>query len=106
VTTTDFQTRQMELVRHAIVRLRSRLMALVFAMVGGTGLFVATVWLLVRGGHNVGEHLGLLGNYFPGYTVSPLGALLGFFYGALTGAVLGWSISWIYNRVAGWRSGD
>ena len=39
-------------------------MALVFAFCGGVGLFLATVWLLFRGGPNVGEHLGLLANYF------------------------------------------
>jgi hypothetical protein len=95
----------MELIKHAVVRLRSRVMALVFAAVGGAGLFVATAWLLVRGGPNVGEHLSLLANYFPGYTVSPLGALLGLVYGALVGGVLGWSLAWVYNRVADWRHG-
>lgn len=90
---------ELRLVRAAIARMRATIMALVFGMVAGTGLFVATVWLLVRGGSQVGLHLGLLGNYFPGYTVTWLGSLVGFGYGFLTGAVIGGGATWIYNRV-------
>ncbi len=89
-----------ELIRAAIVRLRARMMALVFGMVGGVGLLVATLWLVIRGGPTVGQHLGLLANYFPGYEVTWTGGLVGFCYGALTGAVIGWSIASIYNYLA------
>jgi hypothetical protein len=106
VTSADLEGRERELVRTAIVRLRARVMALVFGWVGGCGLFVATAWLLVRDGPNVGQHLSLLRNYFPGYSVTWPGALLGFCYGAGVGALLGWTIASIYNRVAGWRNPD
>jgi hypothetical protein len=89
-----------KLVQAAIVRLRARLMALVFGMVGGVGLLVATLWLAIRGGPKVGQHLGLLANYFPGYEVTWTGSLIGFCYGALTGAVIGWSIASIYNYIS------
>jgi hypothetical protein len=88
------------LLERATARLRASILAAVFAIVGGTGLFVATAWLLLQGGETVGPHLGLLGVYFPGYSVSWGGAFLGFGYGALTGAVMGWSVAWFYNRVA------
>ena len=39
-----------DLLHAAIVRMRARIMAVVFGMLGGTGLCVATVWLLLRGG--------------------------------------------------------
>ena len=87
-------------VEAAIVRLRARVMAVVFGLMGGVGLLVATLWLVIRGGPNVGQHLGLLANYFPGYQVSWLGGFIGFGYGALYGAVIGWSIASIYNRIA------
>jgi hypothetical protein len=103
VTAAEIKERERELVRAAIVRLRARVMAVVFAWVGGCGLFVATAWLLVRGGPNVGRHLSLLRSYFPGYSVTWPGALLGFLYGALLGGLLGWTIASIYNRVAEWR---
>lgn len=97
-------TREWEIVHHAVARLRARVMAAVFAMVGGTGLFVATVWLLVQGGPNVGQHLNLLGHYFPGYSVTWGGAVLGLFWGALAGGVLGWCVAWLYNRIADARA--
>ena len=56
-------------IESAVARLRAGILAIVFGMVGGTGLFVATAWLLIKGGPNVGATLGLLGNYLPGYAV-------------------------------------
>ena len=103
MTAGEVEARERELVRAAIVRLRARVMAVVFGSVGGCGLFAATAWLLVRGGPHVGQHLSLLSNYFPGYSVTWPGTLLGVFYGGLVGALLGWTIASIYNRVAEWR---
>ena len=87
------------LIRGAVVRMRARIMATVFGTLGGTAVFLATVWLLIRGGDNVGQHLGLLRHYFPGYTVTWLGAFVGFFWGALFSAALGFAVAWIYNQV-------
>ena len=92
-----------ELLRTAIIRLRARILALTFGLFGGTGIFVATASLLLRGGENVGQHLRLLNNYCPGYDVTWLGAVIGFFYGLLYGAVLGYAVAWVYNRVAARR---
>jgi len=94
-----------ELVRSAVVRLRSRVMALVFSMVGGAGLFLTTVWHVIGKGDRKAPNIALLNNYFPGYTVSWTGALLGLVYGAVTGAVIGWVVAWVYNRVALRREG-
>jgi hypothetical protein len=89
------------LIEAAIARMRAGVMAIVFALVCGTGLFLATAWLLMRGGPNVGQTLGLLRHYFPGYSVTWPGSLLGFLYGALVGGIVGGLVAWIYNRVAG-----
>ena len=94
-----------ELILRSIARLRAGIMAIVFGVLSGTGLLLATVWLLVRGGPNVGQHLRLLGHFFPGYAVTPVGALVGFFWAALAGAALGWLVAWVYNFVAGHRLG-
>jgi hypothetical protein len=95
---------QLALLRSAIARLRTSVMAVVFGLSGGALLAVATAWLLIQGGEVIGPHLGLLGNYFPGYTVTWPGVAVGFFYGALTGAGLGFAIAWLYNRIADHRS--
>jgi len=95
-----------QLVRDAVVRIRARAMALVFAMTGGFGLFFATVWLVIRGGPNVGRHLGLLRSYFPGFEVTWAGSLVGLAYGALLGGAIGWCVAWVYNRVADARRAE
>jgi hypothetical protein len=89
-----------EILRQAIIRLRSRVMALVGGLLGGTTLLLITIWHLVRIQGKRAPDISLLRNYFPGYDVSWTGALVGFLYGAVTGAVIGWVVSWIYNFVA------
>jgi hypothetical protein len=91
--------REAELLRASIARLRASVMAVTFALLGGASLFVATAWLLLQGGEVVGPHLSLLSNYFPGYSVTWPGALIGLLYGALVGAVAGGALAWIYNRL-------
>jgi tetrahydromethanopterin S-methyltransferase subunit G len=101
---TAFSRTDLDSIHKAIARLRADVMSLVFGLVGGTLLFLITIWLVVRGPTfgqtTVGTHLGLLDHYFPGYEVSVLGSFIGFFYGALTGAVIGWIIAFVYNTVA------
>ena len=95
---------ELVLVARTIARLRQGIVTLVSAMVAGFTLFVATLWLVIKGGPDVGQHLGLLRAYYPGYSVTWTGSLVGFAYGALTGAVVGWSVAWLYNSLASWRS--
>lgn len=91
------------LIDAAVARLRASVMAIVFGLTAGTGLFVATVWLLIRGGPNVGRTLNLLGNYLPGYSVTWPGAFLGFFEAALLGGAVGWVVAYIYNAIVARR---
>ena len=42
------QEQEWELLSTAIARLRASVMAMVFGLATGIGLFVATVWLLIR----------------------------------------------------------
>lgn len=90
----EAEVRQLQ---RAIARLRASVMAIVCGAMGGAAIFLATAWLLIRGGRVVGPHLGLLSNYFPGYSVTWPGAFIGFFWGALCGALAGWSVTWVYN---------
>lgn len=101
----DVQAQEQRALVEAIARLRASVMAVVFGGVGGTGLFLATAWLLLRGGDPVGPHLSLLGNYFPGFTVTWWGSLVGFAYGTGVGAAAGWTLAWVYNRIAAARHG-
>lgn len=84
---------------HEVIRLDRKVLALTFGFVFGFGLFLATILLVLKGGHNVGGHLRLLGEFFPGYRVTRVGSLIGFAWGFLTGYVTGWLLGTIYNLV-------
>ncbi len=95
---------ELALVTRAIARMRAGVAAIVTAMIAGFSLFAATLWLVIKGGPTVGPTLGLLSQYYPGYSVTWTGSLVGLFYGALTGAAVGWCVAWLYNILAAWRS--
>ena len=97
---------ELVLVARAIARMRAGIVAVVTGMVAGFALFAATIWLVIRGGPNVGKNLSLLSVYYPGYSVTWTGSLVGFLYGAMTGVVLGWCVAWLYNVLADWRARD
>ena len=79
--------------------LNAKAMGLVVGLLCGLIVFVATNWLVVKGGPNVGLHLQLLGQYFIGYRVTFLGSLVGFAYGFAVGGLGGLLMGWIYNRI-------
>jgi hypothetical protein len=83
----------------AIQRLNARAWGIAIALLGGLGLFVATNVLVLKGGPNVGAHLSLLGQYFPGYSVTFVGSIIGFVYMFVLGYILGRLIGTVYNRL-------
>jgi hypothetical protein len=67
------------------------------------GMLVVTDFLVIKGGAQVGPHLRLLDQFFPGYTVSFRGSLIGALYGFAVGYLSGWIIAAVYNRVVLFR---
>ena len=59
-------------------------------------VFVLTVITVVRPGENV-FGLGLLGQYFTGYTLSWSGAFVGAAWAGFTGFVMGWFLAFCRN---------
>ncbi|MDL0429759.1 hypothetical protein QPM17_01365 [Marinobacter sp. TBZ242] len=102
-----FSEDEWKTIGQAIARLRASVMAVTFGIAGGLILFMATSWLLIigptGGSEHVGPTLGLLSNFFPGYSVTWSGAVVGLFYGALSGAVAGFVLAFIYNLIVGLR---
>lgn len=99
----DSNSSERDVVR-AVARIHARILAMVFAVLGGAGLFLMTIWLVLKGGVEVGPHLGLLSQYFYGYSVTWGGSLIGLVYGGVSGAIIGWAVGWIYNFVADARA--
>jgi len=90
---------QDEQLMRSVIRLNSVILGLVGGLVVGLGIFLATNWLVLKGGSDVGAHLQLVSQYFFGYSVSFVGSFIGMVYGFVTGFVLGWFIAFIYNFV-------
>lgn len=86
-------------VQNALLQLNARAWGISFGLLLGGGLFLATVVLVLKGGPMVGQHLNLIGAFFPGYRVTWLGAFVGFIYGFVLGYALGRIIGEVYNRL-------
>jgi len=92
-------TNDTEAIQAAIRRLNERAWGISTGLVLGLGLLVATLFLVIKGGANVGQHLNLLGNYLPGYRVTFLGAFIGFVYAFVLGYGAGRVVGTVYNRM-------
>ena len=87
-------------VQASLMRLNARAWGISTGLLLGSGLFLATVFLVIRGGPMVGQHLVMLRAFFPGYSVTWLGAFVGFIYAFVLGYGLGRIIGSVYNRLA------
>lgn len=87
-----------------ILHLEAAVQGVAWGLVAGLGLFLATNWLVLKGGRVIGPHLSLLRQFFIGYEVSFAGSLIGFAYAFGCGFVAGYLVSVVYNRVVRKRS--
>lgn len=92
--------REEDLLQQGVIKLNAKLLGTVLGLFCGFGLFLATNFLVLKGGPNVGAHLALLRQYFPGYSVTFLGSLIGFVYAFALGFVAGVILGHVYNKVA------
>lgn len=86
-----------------VIRFNLIALSITMGAMMGAILWVATAILLWRGGENVGMHLGLLGVFLPGYSVTWAGAWVGLFWGFVAGAASGAVIYLAYAK--GLRAG-
>lgn len=98
---------ELELERQVLTRVM-RLNATVHGILFGLGLggivWIATNWLVIKGGPVVGPHLRLLGQFFLGYEVTLLGSFIGFGYAFILGFVAGFLMAKIYNALTDLRA--
>jgi ABC-type dipeptide/oligopeptide/nickel transport system permease subunit len=94
-----------EMILKETLLLNTKAFGLVLGLLAGLTIFVATNWLVIKGGGQVGPHLRLLSQYFIGYRVSFLGSIIGFAYGFALGTLSGAFIGWIYNKISTLKEG-
>ena len=86
-----------EFLIRAFARLHAAALGVSCGILCGFGIFAATAILLLKGGNVVGPNLVLLAQYFPGYTVTWFGSLIGGVYGLLLGFIGGWLLASLRN---------
>ena len=87
------------------------MLGLALGILTGIVIFIATNWLVLKGGHMtpdgeyvVGPHLQLLSQFFIGYKVSFLGSIVGFVYGFAVGSICCTFLGWTYNKITDVRN--
>lgn len=93
-------SKEEELITSAVVRLNAAFLGVVAGLIFGLGLFIATNWLVLKGGPHPGAHLRLISQYFPGYSVTFIGSLVGFIYAFFVGFIGGSIVGVVYNKLA------
>jgi len=85
-------------IRRLAVRLSVRAFALAWGIFWGLSLCFIPWWVMLFDGYT-GETV--LGRLYRGYTISPVGSLVGLAWGLVDGVISGALFAWIYNLVAG-----
>jgi CDP-diglyceride synthetase len=81
------------------MRLNIKALALTCGILWALTLFILTWWLIAFGGF-AGQPT-LIGKVYVGYTISPLGSVIGLIYAFLDGLIGGAIFAWLYNKLAG-----
>ena len=85
-------------IKGARMKLSVKALALASGILWGASVFLATLWLLMRGYD--GRLIAQLDHFYIGYSYSVVGAFVGLVWGFVDGAVGGAILAWLYNALA------
>ncbi len=88
-----------EALTHVFPRLDTVSFGLSVGAVSGLALFIATLFLVVKGGDVIGPNLQLLNQFIFGYSVTVGGSVIGLLYGFVLGFILGWGVAFMRNTI-------
>ena len=77
------------------MKLNVKAFAIAAALFWGLGLFMITWWIILFDGAT-GE-MTLVGQVYRGYTISPIGSIIGLAWGFVDGLIGGAIFAWLYN---------
>ena len=72
--------------------------AITCAVIWGIGLFVLTWWIIAFDG-STGE-VPFIGQVYRGYSITPMGSLIGLVWGFFDALIGGAIFAWLYNWLA------
>ncbi|HXR08304.1 MAG TPA: bacteriophage holin [Candidatus Acidoferrum sp.] len=81
------------------MKLNIKAFALTCGLFWGLGLFFLTWWIIACDG--ITRAPTLIGQVYRGYTISPIGSVIGLIYAFFDGAIGGAAFAWLYNKMAG-----
>ena len=87
-----------------MMKLNVRAFALSCVLVWGVGLFLMTWWIIAFDGATT--EVTLIGKVYRGYTITPLGSVIGLIWGLLDGLIGGAIFAWLYNLLGFRRAPD
>lgn len=77
------------------MELRKRALGMALGLVWGLAIMLGTWWLLILGAR--GEIISKLTAFYPGYSYSWGGAVIGLLWGFVYGLIAGVLIAWFYD---------
>ncbi len=81
------------------MKLDVKAFGLAFGLVWGFGLFLLTWWIIAFEGAT-GE-VTIIGRLYRGYSITPMGSLIGLVWAFADGLIGGLIFAWLYNLLAG-----
>ncbi len=81
-----------------VMKLNLKALALSSGIIWGLGLFILTWWMIAFGG-STGEST-FIGRVYIGYTISPIGSVIGLVWAFIDGLIGGALFAWLYNMLA------
>ncbi len=79
------------------IRLNVKAFAVAFGLIWGIGVFVLTWWIMAFDGAT--GQATLIGQVYRGYSISPLGSLIGLAWATPDGLIWGALFAWLYNLI-------
>lgn len=76
------------------MRLNVKALALTAAICWGAAMFLTTWWLIILGSGGTKIIFNIV---YPGYSVTPLGSIIGLVWAFVDGLICGAIFAWIYN---------
>lgn len=80
------------------MKLNVKAFALTCGILFGIGLFLVTWWKIIFQG--VTNNPTFIGGIFRGFTISPLGSVIGLVWAFVVGLIIGAVFAYLYNRIA------
>lgn len=80
------------------MKLDIKAFALTCALLWGFGVFLLTWWIIAFDGAS--PDVTWLGRIYRGYSLTPIGSLIGLVWAFLDGLIGGAVFAWLYNRLA------